>query len=96
MSIVADKIAQLRKEIDYQSILEECCNEVIALHNPSPTESILEYIHSQDRLEMIHVKVGEKICGIVVTGKISEMEDCKTLAYTKPYYFLCHTGDLKE
>ena len=94
MPIVADKIAQLRKEIDYQSILQECCEVVIAIHNPSPSESILEYIHSQDRLEMIHVKVGEKICGIVVTGKISEMEYYNILAYTKPYYFLCHNQEV--
>ena len=94
MPIVADKIAQLRKEIDYKHVLAECCKEVFAIHNPSPSESILDYIHSQNRLEMIHVKVGEKICGIVVTGRISEMEDYNTLAYTKPYYFLCHNQEV--
>lgn len=94
MSIIADKIAQLRKEIDYRPVLEVCCKEVISIHNPKLSECNLEYFLNRGTLEKIHVKVGDKVCGIVVTGKISEMEDYNTLAYTKPYYFLCHNQEV--
>lgn len=87
-----EKIEQIKKELDYQAILEACCKRVIEQYNPHLSQCNLDHFYDNGRLDKIHVKIGDKVVGVIVCGRFIESDDPMRLHYTKPYE-LDLTGD---
>lgn len=94
-NLIHDLIENIKKEIDYQPILEEACKRVVEKCNPYPSQCNLDYWYDkQHMVEKINVKIGDVVHAVVVRGKIIdsvENIDPNKLQYTKPY--VIYLGD---
>lgn len=85
-NLIHDLIEKIKKEIDYQPILEEACKRVVEKYNPYPSQCNLDYWYDkQHMVEKINVKIGDVVHTVVVCGKFIESIDPNKLQYTKPY-----------
>ena len=91
-NLIQDLIEKIKKEIDYQPILEEACKRVVEKYNPYPSQCNLDYWYDHKHMvEKINVKIGDIIYAVVVCGKFIESIDPNKLQYTKPY--VTYLGD---
>ena len=85
-NLVQQMVDRIKKEIDYQPVLEACCKRIIEEYNPHPSQCNLYYLYDkQNRVETIQVKIDEDIVGVVICGRFIESDDQLKLSYTKPY-----------
>lgn len=85
-NVIQDLIEKIKKEIDYQPVLEEACNRVVEKYNPYPSQCNLDYWYDkQHMVEKINVKIGDVIHAVVVCGKFIDSDDINKLEYTTPY-----------
>lgn len=92
-NLIHDLIEKIKKEIDYQPILEEACKRVVEKYNPYPSQCNLDYFYDKlHMVEKINVKVGDVIHAVVVCGKFIDSVDPIKLQYTKPY--VIYLGEL--
>lgn len=92
--LIQDLIEKIKKEIDYQPILEEACKRVVEKYNPYPRQCNLDYWYDkQHMVEKINVKIDDVVHAVVVCGKFIESIDPNKLQYTKSY--VIYLGDLK-
>lgn len=83
----------IKKEIDYQPILEEACKRVVDKYNPYPSQCNLEYFYDkQHRVDRINVKIGDVVHAIVICGKFIDCDDINKIQYTKPH--VIYLGEL--
>lgn len=91
-NLIQDLIEKIKKEIDYQPILEEACKRVVEKYNPYPSQCNLDYFYDkQHTVEKINVKIGDVVHAVVVCGKFIDSVDMNKLQYTKPY--VIYLGD---
>lgn len=91
-NLIQDLIEKIRREIDYQPILEEACKRVVEKYNPYQSQCNLEkYYDSQHMVEKINVKIDDVVHAVVICGKFIDCVDPKKLQYTKPY--VIYLGD---
>lgn len=94
-NLIQDLIENIKKEIDYQPILEEACKRVVEKYNPYPSQCKLDYWYDkQHMVEKINVKIGDVVHAVVVCGKFIDSVggiDSNKLQYTKPY--VIYLGD---
>lgn len=94
-NLIQDLIEKIKKEIDYQPILEEACKCVVEKYNPYPSQCNLDYWYDkQHMVDKINVKLGDVIHAVVVCGKFIDSIDPNKLQYTKPY--VIYLGELNE
>ena len=85
-NLIQDLIENIKKEIDYQPILEEACKRVVEKYNPYPSQCNLDYFYDhKHRVEKINVKIGDVVHAIVICGNIVMNDDPKVIEHTKPY-----------
>ena len=85
-NLVQQMVDRIKKEIDYQPVLEACCKRIIKEHNPNPNQCKIYYFYDkQNRVEKIQVKIDEDVVGVVICGRFIESDDPLKLSYTKPY-----------
>lgn len=96
-NLIQDLIEKIKKEIDYQPILEEACKRVVEKYNPYPSQCNLDYCcDKQHMVEKINVKIGDVVRAVVVCGKFIDCVggiDPFKIQYTKPY--VIYLGELK-
>ena len=91
-NLIHDLIEKIKKEIDYQPILEEACKRVVEKYNPYPSQCNLDYWYDEQHMvEKINVKIGDVVHAVVVCGKFIDSVDMNKLQYTKPY--VIYLGD---
>ena len=94
-NLIQDLIENIKKEIDYQPILEEACKRVVDEYNPYPSQCKLDYWYDkQHMIEKINVKIGDVVRAVVFCGKFIDSVggiDPFKLQYTKPY--VIYLGD---
>lgn len=94
-NLIQDLIEKIKKEIDYQPLLEEACKHVVEKYNPYPSQCNLDYWYDrQHMVEKINVKLGDVIHAVVVCGKFIDCVggiDPFKIQYTKPY--VIYLGD---
>lgn len=94
-NLIQDLIEKIKKEIDYQPVLEEACKRVVEKYNPYPSQCNLDYFYDkQHMVESINVRVDDVVHAVVVRGKfIDSVEGINPfkIQYTKPY--VIYLGD---
>lgn len=94
-NLIQDLIEKIKKEIDYQPILEEACKRVVEKYNPYPSQCKLDYWYDHKHVvEKINVKIGDVVHAVVVCGKFIDSIDPNKLQYIKPY--VIYLGELNE
>lgn len=94
-NLTQDLMENIKKEIDYQPLLEEACKRVVEKYNPYPSQCNLDYWYDkQHMVDKINVKLGDVIHAVVVCGKFIDSIDPNKLQYTKPY--VIYLGELNE
>ena len=85
-NLVQQMVDRIKKEIDYQPVLEACCKRIIEEYNPNPKQCNIYYFYNKhDRVEKIQVKIYEDIVGVIICGRFIESVDPMKLSYIKPY-----------
>lgn len=85
-NLAQQTIDRIKKEIDYQPVLEACCKRIIEEYNPHPSQCNLYYFYDKhNRVEKIQVKIDEDIVGVIICGSFIESYDPMKLCYTNPY-----------
>ena len=92
-NLIQDLIEKIKKEIDYQPILEEACKRVVLKHNQYPSQCNLDYWYDkQHMVEKINVKIGDIVHAVVVCGRFIDCDDINKIQYTKPH--VIYLGEL--
>ena len=80
-----DFINNLKKQIGYHEVLEECCKQVVLKYNPYPKQCRLDYFHTRVNggLERIHVCINNEVKGIVFCGEILDSDNPLILEYSE-------------
>lgn len=80
-------INNLKKQVDYREVLEECCKQVVLKYNPYPKQCSLDYFHTRVNggLEKIHVCINNEVKGVVFCGELLDSDNPLVLEYTKSY-----------
>lgn len=92
-NLMQDLMENIKKDIDYQPILEEACKRVVERYNPYPSQCYLDYWYDkQHMVEKINVRIGDVVHAVVVCGKFVYSDDINKIQYTKPH--VIYLGDL--
>ena len=75
----------IKKEIDYQPVLEACCKRILEKHKPHHAQCSLDYLYDGQRLNRIHVKIDDVVHGVIVCGRILDNDNITSISYLKPY-----------
>ena len=84
-NLVQQMVDRIKKEIDYQPVLEACCKRILERYRPHPTQCHLDYLYDGQRVDRIHVKIDDVVHGVIVCGRILDNDDITLISYVKPY-----------
>lgn len=91
-NLTQDLIEKIKKEIDYQPILEEACKRVVEKYNPYPSQCNLDYWYDKlNRVERINVKIDDVVHAVIICGNIVMNNNPSVIEHTKPY--VIYLGD---
>lgn len=84
-NIFEDKLNEIKREIDYLPVLEDCCKRILEKYKPHLTQCNLDYLYDGQRLDKIHVKIDDVVHGVIFCGRILDTGDVTSISYVKPY-----------